>query len=247
MLGNFAFTLYELFGYFVPGCVALLGLVITYWSLFVPYVPLNFATYSPGSVTWIAGAFFAYLLGHALQGLTNPFWKQIEYDVLFPNGNTTAWLGTRAVELASKISATSDEFTPIDERWRIEKQIKVADAKKINASRARWVFRVLDEYNLQFGKPGDRDVFVYREGFYRATSIGLFLLDLSLLVRTLVPGASIAFSKGVFYISNTQLLLSAVLIAGMARILVQRFRRFADYRVSHTVLSALALDKQPTK
>jgi hypothetical protein len=39
----------------------------------------------------------------------------------------------------------------------------------------RWAVRVLDEYSVQNGKPGDRDVFVYREGFYRGCAIALFL------------------------------------------------------------------------
>jgi hypothetical protein len=248
MLGNFAFTLYELFGYLVPGCVALIGIVITYWSLFVPKVPLNFTTYRPGSVTWIAVAFFAYLLGHALQGLTNPLWKQIEYEALFPTGKSDAWLGRRAVELAAKIAAASaDEFAPIDEQQRIDKRLAVDEAKKINGNRARWTFRVLDGYNLQFAKPGDREIFVYREGFYRATSVSLFILVLALLLRASIPGASVTFAWGVFYISITQLLLTALLLCAVARIFVSRFRRFADYRVTHTVLSVLVLDKLPPK
>ena len=67
-----------------------------------------------------------------------------------------------------------------------------------NELKARWVCRTLDEYGLQEGEAGDRNIFVYREGFYRGTSIALLFLCLTLFARMIVPGAAIHFTKWLF-------------------------------------------------
>ncbi|MGP8141060.1 MAG: hypothetical protein ACLQBU_04240 [Terriglobales bacterium] len=105
--------------------------------------------------------------------------------------------------------------------------------------------RALDEYSVQAGELGDREIFVYREGFYRGTSIACFFLSIALLVRACVPGASIQFTKGLFYISTVELLLTAFIISGIGRMFVRRYRRFADYRITRAVLAALVLENLP--
>ena len=106
-----------------------------------------------------------------------------------------------------------------------------------------WVYRALDEYAVQTGKSGDRDMFVYREGFYRASSVTLFFLSLTLLIRMIVPGASIQFTRWLFPVSWLELLTTAVVASLVAWLFLQRYKRFADYRVTRAVLSALVIRK----
>ena len=219
MTGTLAFTLYEVFGYLLPGAVALHGIFVLYWAFFTPRVPLGFATYQPGLVTWTALVVASYLLGHAVQGLANMLLKGAEDAALSSSGTAPQWMRERAAQLAGTLLAIgSVEVTP------------------------GWVVRTLDEYSVQAGELGDRDMFVYREGFYRGTSIALFSLSVALLVRAWIPGASIQFTKGLFYISTVELLLTALITSGIGRMFVRRYRRFAEYRITRAVLAALVLE-----
>jgi len=224
MTGTLAFTLYEVFGYLLPGSVALQGILVLYWTFFVPRVPLGFATYHPGTVAWTALVIASYLLGHAAQGVANVIHTGAEDAALSPSETTPPWMLERATQLARKLLGLGSSDT----------------------ISARWVVRTLDEYGVQAGELGDRDVFVYREGFYRGTSFAFFFLSIALLVRAWYPGASIQFTKGLFYISTLQLLSTALVTSVIGRIFVWRYQRFADYRITRAVLAALVLDKNPS-
>lgn len=110
---------------------------------------------------------------------------------------------------------------------------------------SNWVYRVLDEYTVQAGKPGDRDMFIYREGFYRGTCIALFFLSAALLVRMAFSGTSVQFSKWLFPVSFWQLLLTAAITGGLGWLFFQRYKRFTEYRVTRAVLAALVIQKLP--
>lgn len=221
MLGNLAFTLYEVFGYLLPGSVVFVGFVLIYWTLFVPALPLGAASFNPGLGTWSAVALTSYLLGHAAQAVGNMIFHGAEKSALTPNaGAAPAWMRERAQEEAGEI-------------------LKV----KPTQLEPRWVFRTLDEYALQTGKDGDRDMFVYREGFYRGTALSLCFLSAALLVRMFSPNASIQFTKGLFQISRIELLVTGVIVGGIGYLFVRRYQRFAEYRITRAILSALVIRK----
>ncbi len=203
----------------MPGAITLHGILVLYWAFFVPRVPLGFATYQPGLVTWAALVVASYLLGHAVQGVANVVLKGVEDAALSSSGTAPQWMRERAAQLAGKLLA-----------------VGLVEIKP------GWVVRTLDEYSVQAGELGDRDIFVYREGFYRGTSIALFFLSVALLVRAWIPGASIQFTKGLFYISTVELLFTALITSGIGRMFVRRYRRFAEYRVTRAVLAALVLE-----
>jgi hypothetical protein len=219
MLGNLTFTLYEVFGYLLPGFVALHGILVLYWAFFVPSVSLEFPPYQLGLVTWTALVVASYLLGHAVQGVGNALLNGAEDAALSSSGTAPQWMRERAAQLAGKLLALgSTEIKPV------------------------WVVRTLDEYSVQAGEVGDRDMFVYREGFYRGTAIAIFFLSVALLVRAWIPGASIQFTKGVSCISTRQILSIALITSGVGRIFVRRYRRFAEYRITRAVLAAFVLE-----
>lgn len=221
MLNNFAFTLYEVFGYLLPGGVVLAALVTLYWAVFAPQMPLSLVDLQAGMVTWVAVIFASYLLGHAAQALGNIWLHGIEDSVLNPrNGSAPAWMRERARQAASEtLTVNPEKLEPL------------------------WVFRALDECAIQRGKDGDRDIFVYREGFYRGTAISLFLLTAALLLRLVLPGASIQFTKGLFHVSRWATLTTSVMSCGIAYLFLRRYQRFAEYRVTRAVLAALVLQR----
>ncbi len=218
MVEKLAFTLYEVFGYLLPGSVALIGFMFLYWAVFAPTVPLGVANFQPSFLMWSLIAIASYLLGHAAQAVANRILRRIERSALAMQG--VPWMPERAVQTASELLGVQlDKIEPA------------------------WVYRALDEYAVQTGKSGDRDMFVYREGFYRASSVTLFFLSLTLLIRMIVPGASIQFTRWLFPVSWLELLTTAVVASLVAWLFLQRYRRFADYRVTRAVLSALVIRK----
>lgn len=216
MLDNFTFTLYEIFGYLIPGSVALAGFGLIYWALFMPTMPMDIATFQPGLGTWVVMLGGSYILGHAAQGVGNKLLRGVE---------------TAALEMKS---------SPLirDTAFRCAAKILATDAKDLEA---RWVYRVLDEYSVQAGQPGDRDMFIYREGFYRGLCIALSFLAITLIVRATFPGTSIKFAHWTHIVSRTELALTTLFLVGLAALFLQRYRRYAEYRVTRAALAALVL------
>lgn len=220
-MGNFTFTLYEIFGYVFPGGMAFLAFAVLFWAIFVPTVPLGVATFQPGLVTWVSVIVASYVLGHASQAVGNIIFHGAEKSALASEtGTAPSWMRQRAQEEAGEIlKVKSSQLDP------------------------GWVFRTLDEYALQTGKDGDRDMFVYREGFYRGTAVSLFFLSAALLVRLFSPCASIRFTKWLFHVSSMELLGTAIIVGGVGYMFVRRYRRFAEYRITRAILAALVIRK----
>src|SRR3977135_2854446 len=70
MLKDIQVTLYDIFGYLVPGFVSLAALVIPFWGFSFPTIPLPFQVFSEhGLATGVA----AYVIGHMTQAIANIF------------------------------------------------------------------------------------------------------------------------------------------------------------------------------
>jgi hypothetical protein len=216
-MGTFAFTLYEVFGYLLPGSVTLFGLALLYWTLFVPKIPLDIVALQPGVGATTVIVVLAYVIGHAIQSVGNKIFPHVEANAL-AMPKIIAAMRDRARETAGALVGIAPE-----------------------QMEPRWTYRILDEYAVQKGQPGDRDMFIYREGFYRGTSTALFFLSVMLLVRIASPETAIRFSKWTYAVSCWPLLLSSLIVAWLGWMLFQRYKRFADYRVTRAVLSALVI------
>lgn len=167
-----SFTLYEVFGYLLPGGMVFLAFVLLYWALFVPSFPLGIASFQVGLVTWVSVVMSSYILGHAAQAIANEYFRVVEKKVL---DSQPAWMRERAVQAARELlKVTTSEID------------------------ARWIAIAMDEYRVQTGKAGDREIFTYREGFYRGMALALFFLSFAVAVRMFFSGASIRFTKGLF-------------------------------------------------
>jgi len=219
MLNNFTFTLYEIFGYLVPGSVTLTGFAIIYWAAFNPTAQL-WAGFDPGVGVWALLLSGCYILGHAAQAVGNKLFRQVEKKALEMKSNPL--LRESAFQHAARI---------------FDVDIKSLDA--------RWVYRVLDELAVQNGQPGDRDMFIYREGFYRGTCVGLFFLALSLIVRAAVPGTVLKCTYWTLALSQRELVFTSLIVCGLGWLFFQRYCRFTEYRVTRAVLSALVLLQLP--
>jgi hypothetical protein len=193
------------------------GFLLLDWSIFVPSVPLGVSSFQAGLITWTAVVVASYLLGHAAQAIGNVFLRGAEDGALgTKHGSTPLWMRERARQTASEI-------------------LKVDPGQLTSV----WIFRTMEEYATQIGKEGDRDIFIYLEGFYRGTAVSLIFLAVTLAVRMFFPGCSIQFTRGLFYVSRWELFTTLLIATGVAFLFIRRYRRFAEYRVTRAVLAAL--------
>src|SRR5712692_9256746 len=117
MVGNLAFTLYEAFGYLLPGGIAFLAFVVLYWAFFVPGVPLGIANFQAGLVTWAAVTLASYVLGHAAQAVGNVCFQGVESSVLgSERGSAPTWMRERARQAAIEILKVSSD-QQLEPRW----------------------------------------------------------------------------------------------------------------------------------
>lgn len=224
MFSKLPFTLYELFGYMLPGSVCLVGFVALYWALFVPSMPLSVATFRPGLGFWTATIIASYLLGHAVQALGNGLLRFVENAALQMNQNEKdkdegiEWLRIRGREAASEITGI-----PL---------------KELNA---KSVHRVLDEVVVQKGRTGDREMLTYREGFYRGTCIAFFFVAITFVVRLCITGTSIQLSKWLYIVPRWQQTVVAGTVALLGWAYFERYVRFTKHRVIRAAVSALVI------
>jgi len=207
---NLRFTLYEIFGYVIPGLPTEAALVFIYWFLFHADHPLQIATGTLLSVDFAAVLLFAYLLGHSVQAVANLV------------------LRFKDDELLCKGSADS-------KRILLETAHRLAGAQlgvETGKLAFKEFFRYMDEYAVQSGATAERDMFTYREGFYRGNAVAVGLLAIVVAVRIPFGGVVIQVSSNLFNASRGELGFLAAVLAAVSFMCFRRFRRFSEYRVN---------------
>src|SRR2546429_387505 len=69
MIQSLRLSLYDFFGYFLPGMIVTVALFIFAWAVYYPYIPILIS--AGVSVFWIAGGLLSYFAGHLVQALGN--------------------------------------------------------------------------------------------------------------------------------------------------------------------------------
>ncbi len=104
------------------------------------------------------------------------------------------------------------------------------------------IYRLCDEYVVQNGNVGDRDIFQYREGFYRGLSISCVLtFAVSSMMIFAKPIKIVWFTyceaivtKGMFVFLATISIIGAVLF-------FIRYKRFCHYKVVQAVTGFIVI------
>lgn len=221
MIEKIQLTLYEIFGYLLPGAICTVAVAIFYWGTCLPHAAFPVYKVHPDAVGWAVLTGISYLFGHLAQGIGTKYLKGAE-KVALDNGEL---LPTTIVSSAKERAATMAGVQPED-----------IDAVSL--------FRLADEYTLQKGAGGDREIFVYREGFYKGCTVALALLCTALLMRSFGGATAIGFPSYVYYMSGIQILTIALVVAVGSRLCRQRFRRFGIYRVSRAIFAFLVLSEE---
>jgi hypothetical protein len=203
-------TLYDVLGYLIPGVVALAGLLVIVSSLLDGRAIVLAGIDS----TWarVALLFIAYLLGHAVQGAAN---------LVFRGVNTR-------------------DLTRIPEDFRMGLIAALREKRSISASQES-LFEVCDALIVSVDGPTElRDIYVYREGFYRGTTVAIAVL----MAGTVV--AWCAWPWSVQRPSNATFITALVLMAAVATAFFMRFVRFAEYRTRSVIFGAAAILSKST-
>ena len=161
------FTLYEVFGYLLPGAVFVGGAGALFWAAYLPQASIDLDIKS--AEVWGIFLALAYVAGHVAQGMGNAVVRRFE------SAEDHCIRAVVPPEIVRACKAKAKELTGED----------LADVSP------RWLCRLCDDAVVRSGKLGEREVYVYREGFYRGTFVGMACLILGLValgVRLLSSG-----------------------------------------------------------
>jgi len=218
-------TLYEIFGYVLPGAILLLGILTIFWSIFLPDVSVPIHAVS--SEVIIVFLTMTYFSGHVVQALGNIITRI--------TGITDT---SMADEVASELGVLFD---------LVKKDI--ADKIKLNVAdlKVADVVRISDETNVQLGISGDREIYQYREGFYRGLSVACVFLTLAIIAR-IIAGTPKILHSNVTYEITTKMLFFSIGISGLGVLLFyNRYIRFMKYRIRHAIMSYLVISGVKTQ
>lgn len=218
---NIRLPLYDIFGYLLPGIVAMLAAILLIWSIYLPAAPLTFLSL-PKQV-WFVLTVLAYFAGHFVQAIGNV----LSDLVVRPEEHIFGELAdANCKELVKEVHSVVHESLGVD---------KVEPA---------WMYRVCDTTVLHCGTTSEREVYVYREGFYRGASVTFALLAIALFVRCLIGTTSLLWNGSLVTVPSSLLWVLFILTACGCALMVVRFHRFAQHRVKHALVSYLLIHKK---
>lgn len=213
-------SLYEVFGYLIPGLVASCASLIVYWTFFIS-VPFTWGSYD-GGLWWLA-LLVVYLVGHLVQSLAN--------IILVRRSNISLVLEPG--------SSSSMPEQVLDEARKLAKSLIwpsfTADLTPSS------LYELCDAYVQQKGVCDSREIYLYREGFYRGLSTATALLAVAILLRIFCAKSEVFFGEFHHALSRPELGFLAIASAGSSWLFFRRFRRFGRYLVTHGIYTALVL------
>jgi hypothetical protein len=210
-------TLYEVFGYFAPGLIGLAALAIGAWSIYLPAISLTADVIKLRPVFFCLIAFVAYVLGHFLQAVGNLHVRAENRRKLCRDCHTLQTVAVEALKNKYQITTVCRSLSDV----------------------TALAFAIMS----QTGKSDAYEVFVYREGFYRAGYLGFAMLAFSFLLRT-INTTFIAVHGVTFVFPRSLIVICFLFCAACSGFFFVRFQRFGEYRVKH-VLGVISIAPSP--
>ncbi len=242
------FTLYEVFGYLLPGIVLCAGLGLVFWAIYFPQAVIDFDLKTVE--VWVTFLAFGYVAGHVAQALGNKLVKQFgsaeQKIITDPNAFPAELVKACRAKIATILAADTQQGLVLADR--------IDTAEPTKDLPPLWLFRFCDDAVLRSGKLGEREVYIYREGFYRGTFIGFVVLTVGMMAfafRLWFGTESGTARIGFVEVTGWRVVYFAAITAFAARFLWTRYWRFAEYRVSQALIGFLTIkektEEKPTK
>jgi hypothetical protein len=235
------FTLYEVFGYLLPGIVLCGGLGLAFWAVYFPQAVIDFDLKTVE--VWATFLAFGYIAGHVAQALGNKFVKQFKSaeEKIITDANAFP------TELVKACRAKITKILKADEQQGLVLADGADATEPAKDLPPQWLYRFCDDAVVRSGKLGEREVYIYREGFYRGTFIGFVVLTVGMIAFALrlwfgtVDGTA---RIGAVELTGLRVIYFVVLTAVAAQFLWTRFWRFAEYRVTQALLGFLTIKEK---
>lgn len=220
-------TLYEVLGYLLPGAITLTALLIAFWTLYMPHSSLALTELSVQAC--IALLALAYFLGHLVQAIGS-LCKQFKNWCLRKKTTEEVVISQLDQTIAEQAYLNAGRALGLntDSIEKIKEKIKPAD-----------LYRVCDEILVQQGVRTNRDMFEYRKGFYRGTTVSLVALTLALIFRVVISGASLVIAGKTIGSSALWFFLIPSLVG--LPLTFERYEKFSKYRIICAIRGSLIL------
>lgn len=212
-------TLYEVFGYLVPGFVFTGAVAMGYWTVFEKNDLVISKIDTP---FWFLILVVSYLSGHVTQSLANIILcKRSTAKLCFQDGKKG--IGDHLIEASKRL--TMDIIKPgVSGRPDHTTILEVCDA--------------MIEHR---GSQQTREVYLYREGFYRGMWVALASMSFALFWRSNLEKSVFIYDGFSHSFTNGEMFALGSLSATVGILFFLRFRRFGRYLIIHKVASALVL------
>jgi hypothetical protein len=221
-LADIQVTLYDIFGYLLVGLAAFASLSVLTWALVFPTARLREPHLT--SADWFAVLVVSYILGHLVQAVANALTER------FPS------LAPKAREALAWIPC----HKKITEKVLLEEPCKDASDKDKEAH-AYKVFELCDIVVAQKGVAGgDREIYQYREGFYRGLAVSFSLGFAAVFIRAVHSGNAVIGKHDKHVVTGWEYFLVLVVLAAAIALTYHRYLRFFNLKW-HNTLGAFAV------
>lgn len=232
MLGDLRASLYDVFGYFLPGLVSILGIRLLYWATTEPSLVLS-VTALENPLVLASTIVAAYIVGHLVHALGNQLWRT---DPTRRNSYLKSIItGSCCVADDAKSSQEIDKAIS-----RAFSEVLGIDAQELSE---RERLAILDESRAILPKDGDREVYIHRQGLYRGMAVATLTLIVGIASRLCFPHSCVIWSLGRECFSRWQhiWLICALVICYVG--FVSRMYRFSQYQTERAMaLGLIAMD-----
>jgi hypothetical protein len=212
---DWQFSLYDFFGFLIPGAVMFSALAIGYWGFFLPHGVLEFVPLSVEG--WVIVLGMSYLCGHLAQSVTNhlPLWNS---DLKISYRGKVSWWSRDCPSTEAESEQQAKDLLAL--------MLKSDWPKKPDSKSA---IDLCDRFLVQAGKTGDREMYQHRRGFYRGISFAYLALSVALFIRIFTPSMVIRLPGVEHVVSVGELitLVSFFMLAAVSSLYRQvRFQRY---------------------
>ena len=216
-------SLYDLFGYFFPGAILLIAITMT-----IPW--------SAKADTWAVLILAAYLAGHVVQAVAN---------IIFPSRRRIA------TDMKSVPKVIMDAVDDELEALLFKDSLPAKKPELNDILKPFDKFLLCDTVLTQKGNIENRDIFVYREGFYKGLTVSFFIFFLGLAYWLPAQELLIKMGQKPVSLPFQVLLILQICALGVTVLFYKRYVRFSQYKTNEAFYGFLAhmrtLDKEGKK
>jgi protein PhnA len=233
MMGDLRGSLYDLFGYFIPGLFAGAGLWLILWSIAWPSAVLDLTVTGEAGVLILLVA-VVYTLGHLVQAVGNaiPPLQGVDIDA------------TLTMDLSRKGSEVHKGLLSPATLEILNRAFELRYGPESLRMSPRDRYALIDESRVFASREGDREVYIYHHGFYRGMVVASGIIIVALLVRWIAGPGCILVADSTFCLGSVESALSHGVGAASGYAFWRRLKRFAEYRLVRAVMLWLAIASQ---